>query len=103
MEQKKWEIHNSAGSKRVVVTKLLPGSLWLERLIKADCKVEVCTSTDVLSVEDIKAAIGQHCDAVLGQLTEDWGEELFGALKAAAVRRPQGRRRNRLQQCGRGL
>ncbi|MBW2707597.1 MAG: hypothetical protein JRD84_15030, partial [Deltaproteobacteria bacterium] len=48
MEQKKWEIHNSSGRKRVVVTKILPGSLWLERLIKADCKVEVCTSTDVL-------------------------------------------------------
>jgi hydroxypyruvate reductase 1 len=37
----------------------------------------------VLSVEDIKNAIGQQCHAVLGQLTEDWGDELFGALKAA--------------------
>ena len=83
MRHKKWETHNPSGSKRVIVTKVLPGSLWMERLIKADCKVEVCTSTDVLSVEDIKAAIGQQCDAVLGQLTEDWGDELFGALKAA--------------------
>ena len=83
MAQKKWETHNPFGSKRVIVTKILPGSLWLERLIRADCIVEVCTSTDVLSVEDIKAAIGQQCDAVLGQLTEDWGDELFGALKAA--------------------
>jgi hydroxypyruvate reductase 1 len=83
MEQKKWETHNPTGSKRVIVTKILPGSLWLERLVKADCKVEVCTSTDVLSVDDIKSAIGQQCDAVLGQLTEDWGDELFGTLKAA--------------------
>jgi hydroxypyruvate reductase 1 len=83
MEQKQWETHNSSGSKRVIVTKLLPGSLWLERLIRADCKVEVCTSDDVLSVAEIKGAIGQQCDAVLGQLTEDWGDELFGALKAA--------------------
>jgi hydroxypyruvate reductase 1 len=83
MEQKKWETHNPTGSRRVIVTKILPGSLWLERLIKADCKVEVCTSTDVLSVDDIKRAIGQQCDAVLGQLTEDWGDELFGTLKAA--------------------
>ena len=83
MEQKKWETHNPSGSKRVIVTKLLPGSLWLERLVRADCKVEVCTSTDVLSVDDIKSAMGQQCDAVLGQLTEDWGDELFGALKAA--------------------
>jgi hydroxypyruvate reductase 1 len=83
MEQKKWETHNPTGSRRVIVTKILPGSLWLERLIEADCKVEVCTSTDVLSVDDIKSAIGQQCDAVLGQLTEDWGDELFGTLKAA--------------------
>jgi hydroxypyruvate reductase 1 len=83
MEQKKWETHNPSGSKRVIVTKILPGSLWLERLTAADCKVEVCTSTDVLSIAEIKAAIGRQCDAVLGQLTEDWGDELFGALKAA--------------------
>ncbi len=83
MEPKNWETHNPSGSKRVIVTKVLPGSLWLDRLVKADCKVEVCTSTNVLSVEDVKKAIGQQCDAVLGQLTEDWGDELFGALKAA--------------------
>jgi hydroxypyruvate reductase 1 len=83
MAQKKWQTHNPSGRKRVIVTKEIPGSLWLERLIRADCKVEVCTSTDVLSVDEIKAAIGQQCDAVLGQLTEDWGDELFGALKAA--------------------
>lgn len=83
MGQKKWETHNPSGSKRVIVTKKLPGTLWLERLIQADCKVEVCTSTDVLSVDDIKTAMGQQCDAVLGQLTEDWGDKLFGALKAA--------------------
>jgi len=85
MAQKKWETHNPSGSKRVIVTKEIPGTLWLERLIRADCKVEVCTSTDVLSVDEIKTAIGQQCDAVLGQLTEDWGDELFGALKAAGA------------------
>jgi hydroxypyruvate reductase 1 len=83
MEQKKWETYNPSGSKRVIVTKILPGSLWLERLTAAGCKVEVCTSTDVLSIAEIKAAIGRQCDAVLGQLTEEWGDELFGALKAA--------------------
>jgi hydroxypyruvate reductase 1 len=83
MTAKRWKAHNRSGNKRVIVTKELPGSLWLERLIQADCKVEVCTSTDVLGVDDIKAAIGKQCDAVLGQLTEDWGDELFGALKAA--------------------
>ena len=83
MVEKNWEIHNPSGSKRVVVTKELPGSLWLERLIQAGCRVELCTSTDVLSVEDIKTAMGTRCDGVLGQLTEDWGDKLFAALKAA--------------------
>jgi hydroxypyruvate reductase 1 len=83
MAPKEWKTHNPTGSKRVVVTKELPGSRWLETLIKADCRVELCTSTDVLSVDDIKAAIGAQCDGVLGQLTEDWGDELFAALKTA--------------------
>ena len=83
MDPKKWETHNASGSKRVVVTKEIPGTRWLETLVRAGCRVEVCTSTDVLSVEEIKAAIGTQCDGVLGQLTEDWGDELFAALKAA--------------------
>jgi len=83
MAPKQWSTHNPSGSKRVVVTKELPGSRWLEILIDADCRVELCTSTDVLNVAEIKAVIGDQCDGVLGQLTEDWGEELFAALKAA--------------------
>jgi len=83
MNPENWETHNPSGSKRVVVTKELPGSRWLETLIKADCKVELCTATNVLSVAEIKAAIGDQCDGVLGQLTEDWGEALFAALKTA--------------------
>ena len=85
MAPKDWETHNPGGNKRVIVTKKLPGTLWLKRLIEAGCKVEICTSTDVLSVDEIKAAIGTRCDGVLGQLTEDWGDELFAALKAAGI------------------
>ncbi len=83
MSSKDWEIHNHSGSKRVIVTKELPGTLWRRRLTQAGCKIEVCISEDVLTVADIKAAIGTHCDAALGQLTEAWGDELFAALKAA--------------------
>ena len=49
MDQKNWKIHNPSGSKRVVATKELPGTRWLETLVRAGCRVEVCTSTDVLS------------------------------------------------------
>ena len=83
MSPKNWEIHNPAGSKRVIVTKELPGTRWLDILTGAGCKVEICTSAEVLSVADIRAAMGTQCDGVLGQLTEDWGDELFAALKAA--------------------
>jgi hydroxypyruvate reductase 1 len=83
MSQKEWQTHNPSGSKRVIVTKTLPGARWLEVLAGSDSRVEVCTSPDILSVDEIKAAIGERCDGVIGQLTEDWGETLFAALEAA--------------------
>ena len=83
MSDKEWRTHNPPGSRRVVVTKQLPGERWLEILTQADCKVEICTSTDILSVEEVQAALGDRCDGAIGQLTEDWGEQLFAALKAA--------------------
>ncbi len=86
MASNDWKIHNSDGGRRVVVTKDLPGDRWLRLLIRAGCRVEVCNSTDALSVSQIKAAIGRRCDAVIGQLTEDWGETLFAALGSAGGR-----------------
>mgnify|MGYP005846299523 FL=1 len=81
-----WKIHNPAGALRVIVTKELPGARWLEILAAAGCRVEVCTSEAVLSRADIRAAFGGRCDGAIGQLTEEWGEELFAALKAAGGR-----------------
>ena len=83
MDPKEWTAHNSTGTKRVIVTKELPGNRWLEILAQADCRVEVRTSTDILAVEEIRTAIGDSCDGCIGQLTEPWGKELFEALKAA--------------------
>ncbi len=83
MDSKEWRVYNPSGDKRVIVTKELPGERWLKILEAADCKVEICTVTDVLSTDEIKAAIGTRCDGVIGQLTEDWGEALFAALKTA--------------------
>ena len=83
MSDKEWRMHNPSGSKRVVVTKELPGNRWLEILSQADCRVEICTSTDILSTEEFKAAIRDRCDRAIGQLTEEEGEEFFAVLKAA--------------------
>jgi hydroxypyruvate reductase 1 len=83
MDTSQWQIHNESGDKRVIVTKSLPGDRWIEILISAGCRVEVCTSSELLSTQDIKAAIGDRCHGAIGQLTESWGEALFTALKGA--------------------
>ncbi|KAK9806540.1 hypothetical protein WJX73_009186 [Symbiochloris irregularis] len=78
------KVHNESGSHRVVVTKDLPGERWLQALTTADCRVEICQSSKpILDVADVKELIGSKCSAVLGQLTENWGDELLGALKQA--------------------
>ncbi len=72
------QVHNEGGSKRVVVTKNLPGDRWLNVLTSSGCRVEVCTSPDtILSNDTIKKLIGSKCDGVIGQLTE---------VRAAGVR-----------------
>jgi hydroxypyruvate reductase 1 len=86
MNRDTWRFLNPSGTRRVVVTKELPGERWLEFLVSADCAVEICGATAPLAAEEIKTAIGARCDAVIGQLTESWGEELFDALKAAGGR-----------------
>jgi len=86
MSTQEWRTINPSGSKRVLVTKELPGQRWIDILKAADCRVEVSTSTDVLSVGDIKNALGTQCDGAIGQLTEEWGNELFAALKTAGGR-----------------
>ena len=83
MGSNEWRIHNPSGTRRVIVTKELPGDRWLDILTAADCKIEICTSPDVLSSAEIIATIGDTCDGAIGQLTEPWGDELFAALKAA--------------------
>ena len=83
MGSKEWRTHNPSGSKRVIVTKELPGDRWLNILTAADCKTEICTSPDVLNSKEIIAAMGDRCDGAIGQLTEPWGEDLYAALKAA--------------------
>ncbi|CAM6124342.1 unnamed protein product [Calypogeia fissa] len=78
------QVYNAGGKYRVISTKPMPGEQWIKALINADCRVEICTEKKtILSVEDILSLIGSQCDGVIGQLTEDWGETLFSALKRA--------------------
>jgi hydroxypyruvate reductase 1 len=81
-----WRTLNPTGQRRVVVTKELPGELWLRRLTDAGCRVDICTSDRICDSAQIAEAIGDRCDAAIGQLTEVWGEELFAVLKAAGGR-----------------
>ncbi|KAK2966824.1 hypothetical protein RJ640_026505 [Escallonia rubra] len=78
------EVWNPNGKYRVISTKPMPGTRWINLLIEQDCRVEICTQKKtILSVEDIIALIGDKCDGVIGQLTEDWGDTLFSALSKA--------------------
>ncbi len=86
MAEHSWNTHNPSGAMRVIVTKELPGTRWVEILAAAGCRVEVCTSEAVLSRAEVRVAFGTRCDGAIGQLTEAWGDELFSALKAAGGR-----------------
>ncbi len=83
MAEGQWQVYNTAGKWRVIVTKMLPDERWLDILTGIGCRVEVCTETRLLSATDLKTAIGNQCHGVIGQLTETWGETLFLTLKAA--------------------
>ena len=78
-----WHTHNPGGKYRVIVTKTLPGSRWIDILAAADCQVDVCQEKSALDIEAIRAAMGNRCHGAIGQLTESWRETLFTALKAA--------------------
>ena len=83
MSEKQWITVNPGGSRRVLVTKELPGEHWKQILQDAGCSIEICTDPAVLSNEEIIARIGDRCDGVIGQLTEDWNSDVFAALRAA--------------------
>ncbi len=86
MKNNQWQVFNPSGSRRVIVTKALPGQRWIDILTAADCRIEVCKSEQVLSVEQIQEAIGERCDGAIGQLTETWEEALFEALQKARAK-----------------
>ena len=58
----------------MLVTKDLPGTRWLDILVAANLRVEVCAHEDViLSQSTIKALMNdgcRQCHGVIGQLTE---------------------------------
>jgi glycerate dehydrogenase len=79
-------IENPAGTRRVFVTQELPGRLWFERLVAADCRVDMCLSTEPMTLDELLEMIGTRCDGVIGQLTEPWGAAAFDALASAGGR-----------------
>ncbi len=71
-------------SRRVVVTRRLPGHRWLDILRASNCRIEFAESAD--DEDAVLETIGSRCDGVIGQLTERWGEKLFAGLAAAGGR-----------------
>jgi hypothetical protein len=72
-------VYNPNGAKRVIVTKPLPGTRWLEILIASGLRVEVCAldgpEDTILTVDKIAALIGSKCDGAYLRiiLTRDHG------------------------------
>ncbi len=77
-----WNVVNPGGSHRVVVTKQLVGDRWLSILSEAGCRVEYCTSREILSKDDILAAFGESCVGAIGQLTEVWDKSVLARFKS---------------------
>ncbi len=81
------QVFNESGDKRVIVTKDLPGDRWRNILTAANCRVEVCTSPDViLDNATVKKLIGDKCDGVIGQLTEVSVKLCVGGKSGETVR-----------------
>lgn len=80
---KDWKIYNPGGKNRTLVTKMLPGSEWLDILIKSDCRIEVNLTTKIVSKSELAEMIRDNCKAVIGQLTEVWDFDLFQILSRA--------------------
>lgn len=83
MAERDWRVVNPDGSRRVVVTKELPGGRWLESLTSAGCRVEIAQGQDVLGEAEVRRALDGRADAAIGQLTERWDGPLLRALREA--------------------
>jgi hydroxypyruvate reductase 1 len=68
-----------------VVTKELPGERWLLLLAGADCRIDVCRSSEPLSSDQIRSLFAGGCVAAIGQLTETWDEQTLTALADAGA------------------
>ncbi len=77
---------NPNGTRRVVVTKPLPGTHWLDLLQAAGCRIEIAQGDGILPKHQIISLVGERCDGVIGQLTETWDAEMLAALKRAGGR-----------------
>jgi len=86
MDDGKWKTVNPSGKYRVLVTKNLPGKKWLDVLTAAGCKVDTLDSEEIQGEAEIREAIGNRCEGVIGQLTENWNRDLFRVLKEAGGR-----------------
>jgi hydroxypyruvate reductase 1 len=78
-----WRIVNPDGKCRIIVTKELPGTRWIEILTDAGCRIEISDSQTILSPDEIKSAIGTSCFGAVAQLSEQWGSELITAFASA--------------------
>ncbi len=78
-----WNIFNPSGKRRVIVTRNLPGEEWKKTFAEADCRIEIYSENKTLTDGELRAAIGNRCDGILGQLSDQCTDALLDALANA--------------------
>ncbi len=73
----KWIIHHPEGKWRVVATKELVGTQWIEELVRRDCRVEVYTGEETFGETELLQAIGNKIHGALAQLSEPWNDRVL--------------------------
>ena len=77
------QIINPDGKFRIIATNRLVGEKWIDILIENDCRVEYLPFGTKLGEKELADFIGDKCDGVIVQLSENWNSELLNELAKA--------------------
>jgi glycerate dehydrogenase len=69
---------NKGEKYKILVTKELPGTKWLEIFTAANCEVTIFDSTQATSKDSLLSILGDNnFNGALGQLSENWDQEVL--------------------------
>jgi hydroxypyruvate reductase 1 len=71
------------GTRRVFVSRELVGRRWLDLLVEAGFRVDMCTEDRTLTPAELIDAFGDSCAGAIGQLSESWNADVLHAFHRA--------------------